>query len=105
MFYFIFLVGFIPFIFATQFVLTCLYLFYFNIEDKNGLNIIDRIFEKERKNKMMIFRIILICYFFCINIPYAILFYSIYLIIAIISVPFKFIPIKMILGIFYTIIS
>ena len=103
-FYEIFLVSFIPFIFATQFVLIFIYIFYFNIEDKNGLNIIDRIFEKERENKMMVFRIILLCYLFCINIPYSILFYSIYFIIAIISIPFKLMPIKMIFGIFYTIV-
>ena len=100
----IFFWAFIPFIFATQFILIFVYLFFFNLEDKNGLMIIDRTFQKERQTKMIPFKIILFFYLICINLPYAVLFYAVYLIIVILSLPFKLYPIKIIFGIFYSII-
>ena len=106
-----FSLSFIPVYFSFQIIVMFVYLFFFNLENKRHILIINDFLDEnnldEDKNKYIFissFQMILFFYFLCMSIIFSIFFYYIYIIIVILSFPFKLYPIKIIIGIIYSII-
>ena len=66
---------------------------------------IDQVLENMKENLNNIFEIAFMLYILLMLKTYTILFYSIYLIILILSLPFKLYPIKLLLGFYCSILD
>ena len=66
---------------------------------------IDQVLENMKENLNNIFEIAFMLYILLMLKTYTILFYSIYLIILILSLPFKLYPIKLLLGFYSSILD
>ena len=103
-FFEIFFINFIPVIFSFQIIIIFVYLFFFNLKNKRHILIIEDFLDEDKNKYMHTFQMILFFYSLCMSITFSIFFYCIYIIIVILSLPFKLYPIKIIIGIIYAII-
>ena len=87
-FYEIFGANFIPFVFIFQTLLISMFIFYLNLENEEGKTYDESMIKKSNIFNVF-YGIFVIGYFLSMIIAFSIFFYFIYLIIVIISLPFK----------------
>ena len=102
-FYYNLFINFIPFSFLYRTILIPIIIFL-SIENKRNI-MIDQVLENMKENLNNIFEIAFMLYILLMLKTYTILFYSIYLIILILSLPFKLYPIKLLLGFYSSILD
>ena len=97
-FYQLFFLSFIPLFFSFINVLIFFIFFFANMEDKNG-KLISETFE-ENRCLIILMRIFTLFYLILITIVYSIFFFNIFIIIVIISLPFKLYYVRIVIGMY-----